>query len=153
MDYEIIDHQDWHTEEDFPNDLQAVHALTHMGMYFQWMAQTQLLHPKVIEQLGNKLTQLQQGQLSGRDILEHSLGRQLLLSFFNDLGKRFSEYYYADEEEGYGQFMSDYYTALRVDLLPSLYHVPNTPESYDAVATQFDLAYIKWRESLKEEQS
>ncbi|AUZ05697.1 MULTISPECIES: hypothetical protein [Vitreoscilla] len=153
MDYELIDHQEWHTEEDFPQDLDAVCALTHMGMYFEWMAQTQLLHPAVIEQLGEKMTQLQQQQLNGRDILEHSLGRQLLLSFFNEFGRRFTEYYYTDDEEGYGQFMSDYYTTLRVDLLPSLYHVDNSRAAYDAVASQFDLAYLKWQASLKEHNS
>lgn len=150
MEFELIDHQDWHTEEDFPSELDPVHALTHMGMYFAWAAERQLLHPAVVEQLGGNLEKLQQQQITGRDIIDNYMGKQLLLSFFNDLGQRFTAFYYADDEEGYGQFLADYVQTLRTDLLPSFYHVDDSQEAYAAIASQFDLAYNRWISSLKE---
>lgn len=149
MEFDIIDHHEWHTEEDFPTDLSSVHALTHMGMYFAWAAERQLLHPAVVEQLGVHLSQLQNGQTTGRDLIEQYMGKQLLLSFFNELGQRFTAFYYADEDEGYGQFLADYVQTLRTDLLPSFYHVSNTPEAYAAIASQFDVAYARWSDSLQ----
>ena len=150
MEFEIIDHEEWHTEEDFPADLTPVHALTHMGMYFEWAAHKQLLHPDLAAQLAPALEKLATRELTGRDIVEQALGKQLLLSFFNDLGQRFSAYYYADDEEGYGQFLSDYVTTLRTDLLPSFYHVDNSQAAYNAIASQFDIAYARWSDSLRD---
>ena len=153
MEFDIIDHQEWHTEEDFPADLTPVHALTHMGMYFEWAAHKKLLHPDVAEQLTKALAQLESREITGRDIVEQALGKQLLLSFFNDIGQRFTAYYYADDEDGYGQFLSDYVTTLRTDLLPSFYHVDNSQAAYDAIASQFDVAYARWSDSLREQLS
>ena len=96
------------------------------------------------------LEKLATRELTGRDIVEQALGKQLLLSFFNELGQRFSAYYYADDDEGYGQFLSDYVNTLRTDLLPSFYHVDNSQAAYDAIASQFDIAYARWSDSLRD---
>lgn len=150
MEFDIIDHQDWHTEEDFPTDLEPTHALTHMGMYLEWASQRQLLHPDVAQQLSDAIAQLPARTITGRDIVEQALGKQLLLSFFNEHGQRFTAFYYADDDEGYGQFLSDYVNTLRTDLLPSFYHVDNSQEAYEAIASQFDVAYARWEDSLRE---
>ena len=150
MEFEIIDHEEWHTEEDFPADLSPVHALTHMGMYFEWAAHKQLLHPDVAAQLAPALEKLATRELTGRDIVEQALGKQLLLSFFNELGQRFSAYYYADDDEGYGQFLSDYANTSRTDLLPSFYHVDNSQAAYDSIASHSHLAYARWSDSLRD---
>ena len=99
--------------------------------------------------LAPALKKLDNREVTGRDIVEQALGKQLLLSFFNDVGQRFTAYYYADDDEGYGQFLSDYVTTLRTDLLPSFYHVDHSQAAYDAIASQFDIAYARWSDSLR----
>ena len=68
---------------------------------------------------------------------------------FNDLGNRFTRFYYADDEEGYGQFMPDYFTALGLQDEDAFYRVADTPENQEKLSRAFQAAFNRWQGSLK----
>ncbi|MGN6901442.1 cell surface protein, partial [Neisseria sp. P0017.S010] len=63
----------------------------------------------------------------------------------------FTEFYYTDEEDGYGAFMEDYVLALDTPSLGGFYHVKNTPETFAKLTPVFQTAFEKWKSSLKVE--
>lgn len=68
---------------------------------------------------------------------------------FTELGQRFTEFYYTDEEDGYGAFMEDYVLALDTPSLGGFYHVKNTPETFAKLTPVFQTAFEKWKSSTE----
>lgn len=147
----MYDHIQFHTEEDFPNDLSPAHAATHIGLYFQWAAAQGLVNPvwQTAPETAADFAAMQEGRFSGAQFVLQHLDGALTPEDFTELGQWFTEYYYDDEEDGYGAFMNDYATALNIADLPSFYHVENTPDNYARVAPVFQTAFERWLASLK----
>ena len=68
---------------------------------------------------------------------------------FNELGNRFTRFYYADEEEGYGAFLTDYFAALGIQNQAQFYRTHDTPENQAKLSATFQAAYAVWLGSLK----
>ncbi|MBP6115904.1 MAG: hypothetical protein KBC57_12760 [Neisseriaceae bacterium] len=148
----IIDCAQWHYEEDFPHNLPQSQASTHIGMFLGWIIMNRLESDVLAEHLAEDLAKVRARTLSGRDFLLNLAEGQFLSDDLSPTGLAFTQAYYQDEaQEGYGQYMVDYYTALNVLKLPSLYHVLDSWHQYDLVAKHIDAAYAAWQQAQTEE--
>ena len=128
----MYDHISFHTE-DQPS-LSDVQAALHMGYYYAW-AVSQNLHSAAAEALP-LFGALRQGEISGAEFVVRQLNGGIDETCFNELGNRFTQYYYADDDEGYGHFMEFYRQTWQ----------PAHQEQLNAV---FQAAFDKWKSSLK----
>ena len=78
------------------------------------------------------------------------MGAELTDEDFNELGNWFSQFYYHDEEDGYGLFMEDYFVALEIDDAAHFYHVADHADNQAKLNPVFQAAFEKWLASLKE---
>ena len=141
------DHTTFHTGRDYPQDLPEENAANHMGFYYQW-AVSQNLHSPEAEALPG-FAGLQNGSVSGRDFILGQLNGGLDTTCFNDLGNRFTQYYYHDEDEGYGNFMRDYFLALNIETEQDFYRTEYTRSNGQILNRVFQTAFEQWQQSLK----
>ena len=142
------DHTSFHADEDdYPADVPERNAAHHMGFYFAW-AVSQNLHSPAAAALP-QFDALQRGTVSGAEYVLEQLNGGLDDTCFNDLGNRFTRFYYADDDEGYGQFMPDYFAALGLQDEDAFYRVADTPENQAKLSRAFQAAFNRWQGSLK----
>lgn len=141
------DHISFHTDADWPAGLPASHAAHHMGFYYAW-AVAQGLHSAAAAQLPD-FEALAEGTISGARFVLAQLKGGLDETCFNDAGNRFTAFYYADEEEGYGRFMEDYVNTLNTPALPSFYHTTDSAANQARLNRVFDAAWAQWQASLR----
>ena len=142
----MYDHISFHLD-DFPKDFQQKNELHHMGFYYAW-AVSQNLHSFEAAQLP-QFKDLQSGKISGAEFIENQLNSGLDETCFNELGNRFTQYYYADDDEGYGFFLADYFVALGIENVSNFYHTENTLSNQTKLNHVFQLAFNTWKGSLK----
>ena len=142
------DHVSFHTENtESPNLPAADQAARHIGFYYAW-AVSQNLHSGAAARVPG-FDSLKNGSLSGAEFVLQALGGGIDETCFNELGNRFTAFYYADEDEGYGRFMEDYFLALNLARADDLYRVADTPENRAALYAAFQAAFGQWQSSLK----
>lgn len=132
------DDTEWHIEDDFPDDLDARAAHTHIGMFLAWAVERNLESELLRATSGPQLDQLRTGVLKGSDVLARCCDSMLTNYQFSDLGNAFAQDYY---EEHY----LDDYVDLSDDSLPSIYHEPDTVEKYVQVRDLLDARFSKWK--------
>ena len=141
----MYDHISFHTE-DQPS-LSDVQAALHMGYYYAW-AVSQNLHSAAAEALPLFGT-LRQGEISGAEFVVRQLNGGIDETCFNELGNRFTQYYYADDDEGYGHFMDDYFVTLGLQTEAEFYRQTWQPTHQEQLNAVFQAAFDKWKSSLK----
>lgn len=133
------DDTEWHTEdEDFPDDLDARAAHTHIGMFLAWAIERNLESELLRATSKPQLEDLRAGKLKGSDILKRCCDSMLTDLQFSDLGNAFAQDYYEDH------YLDDY-VDLSDDDLPSIYHEPDTAEKYAEVRDMLDARFGKWK--------
>jgi len=148
----IIDCAQWHYEEDFPHNLPQSQASTHIGIFLSWIIMNHLESDVLIEHFADDLAKVRAREMTGRDFLLNNIDGQFLSDDLNPLGLAFTQSYYQDDaQEGYGQYMVDYYQVLNVMKLPTLYHVLDGWHQYDLVAQHIDTAYQTWQKTTAEQ--
>ena len=145
----MYDNIRFHLDEDYPDQLPPENAATHIGMYWQWAAQAGLVNP--VLQTAADFAAMTSGKISGQHFLLKHMDGALTADDFTELGQRFTEFYYTDEEDGYGAFMEDYVLALDTPSLGGFYHAKNTPKTFAKLTPVFQTAFEKWKSSLKAE--
>lgn len=141
------DHISFHTDADWPLGLPESHAAHHMGFYYAWAAGRGLCAEAAVRL--PDFERLAAGTLSGAQFVLTRLGGGLDGTCFNDLGRRFTEFYYADDEEGYGRFMEDYVQTLDTPSLASFYHTEDSAANQARLNPVFDAAWTQWQVSLR----
>lgn len=143
----MYDHISFHTEENYPANLPETNAAHHIGYYYAW-AVSQDLHSPEAENLP-QFEALQRGTISGAEFVLNQLKGGIDETCFNDLGNRFTQYYYNDDEEGYGNFLTDYFLALGIEDENGFYHTENTPSIQQRLNPVFQTAFEEWLDSMK----
>lgn len=143
----MYDHIDFHLGEGYPAGLPEYNAAHHIGYYYAW-AVSQNLHSPAAAALPD-FDKLQSGAISGARFVLEQLGGGIDETCFNDLGNRFTRFYYADEEEGYGLFIEDYFTALGIGDEGGFYRTENTAANQNRLNAVFQTGFERWRRSLK----
>ncbi|MDO4641994.1 MAG: hypothetical protein Q4A84_09910 [Neisseria sp.] len=143
----MYDHITFHLNEDYPDNLPEPYAAHHIGYYYAW-AVSQNLHSESAAALPG-FDELRSGAVSGAEFVLAQLGGGIDETCFNELGNRFTRFYYVDEEEGYGLFMEDYFTALGIENESGFYHIENSPEIQSRLNPVFQTGFERWKNSLK----
>lgn len=132
------DDVDWHVGRDFPDDLDAHAARTHIGLFLAW-AVTRGLESEMLQSLyPDTLEDLRCGRLKGSDALAQCCDDKLTTEDFSDTGNSFAKDYY---EENY----LDDYVDLSDDNLPTIYHEPDTQEKLNQISDLLDKRYAEWK--------
>ena len=92
---------------------------------------------------------LRQGEISGAEFVVRQLNGGIDETCFNELGNRFTQYYYADDDEGYGHFMDDYFVTLGLQTEAEFYRQTWQPAHQEQLNAVFQAAFDKWKSSLK----
>ena len=135
------DDASWHYGGDFPEGLPDEAGGTHTGMFVAWALLAGLggdIHlvecPEDIEALkardmtpGAFFLKFCDGKFTDEDLSEE--------------GNAFAQRYFKFEGDG---FLSDY-TNVLPDTLPSLYHAPDSWETYEVLKPVFDRRLNEWR--------
>ncbi|MDO4907699.1 cell surface protein [Neisseria sp.] len=147
----MYDHVQFHTDENYPAGLPPENAATHIGMYWAWAASQRLTNPvwqSAPETAADFATMLE-GGISGAEFLRRHMDGALTRDDFNEFGQRFTDFYYDDEEDGYGAFMEDYVRTMNTPALGSFYHVADNAENRAALEAVFQAAFEAWDASLR----
>jgi len=131
------DDASWHTGGLFPADLPPEAGATHIGMFVAWCA----LHDLAGDIHADALAPLQSRALTpGRWFLQACDGK-FTDDDVNDDGNDFTAAYFEAEDMTY---VADYQDTLALDL-DSLYRVPDTWASYDALAPVIAARFAAWQ--------
>lgn len=135
---------DWHTGGDFPADLNASHARTHIALFLEWAIRRghesdtlRSLHP-------DALHSIRQGRLSGKDLLAQCCDDKLTSDDLSETGNGFAQAYYE------ASYLEDY-VDLSDDDLPTLYHEPYDQKKARDICEKLDARFHQWSKQLDDE--
>lgn len=132
------DDVNWHVGGDFPSDLDASAARTHIGLFLAW-AVTRGLESEMLRLLyPEQMQAVVEGRLAGSEVLRQCCDDKLTNDDFLDLGNAFAQAYY---ESSY----LDDYVDLSDDNLPSIYHESDTPEKLLQIQNLLDKRFQEWK--------
>lgn len=137
------DDASWHYGGDFPDDLPREAGGTHIGMFLSWCLLNGLGGLIHREDFSDFLEQLEARQITpGRHFLS-ACDEKFWDEDLNDEGNAFAQTYDASDN---ARNIADYFDALGDDL-PSLYHVPDSWESYERIAPIISRRFEEWKTS------
>jgi len=139
----IYDRADWHYGGDYPSDLPPQNGGTHIGIFFAWLVSHRLESDRFELEYSTELDAIRARQLSGREFIAKCREGQFDDEELNETGNAFSRDYYDSEE-----YFTDYARIL-VGGLPSLYHVDDTWENYDAMAECLNQRFANWQKKRR----
>lgn len=133
------DDASWHSEGDFPKDLPSEAGATHTGMFLAWAILSGLggsLHTEDFPEDGERL--------KAREITPGAYFLAVCDGKFtdedlNEAGNAFAVGYFDFER---GAYLRDYEDTVGRDL-PSLYHVPDTWDTFDRLKPLLDRRFAE----------
>lgn len=132
----------WHLGDDFPDDLDPGAAVTHVGIFLAWCLENALTDPAAFSSTDREV------MLERRQAPSYFMYRRcdgcLLDVHLSAEGNAFAHEYYSSTDED-PHYIRDYERAMRRLRLESMYHAPDTWESYDRVVAYLDKALASWR--------
>ena len=138
------DDASWHQRGDFPRSLPTAAGATHTGMFVAWALLSGLAGPVHKEVFAEELQQLRARRITpGRYFLSVCNGKFTDMDL-DERGNAFVCNYFDFDS---GDYLQDYEAALCADL-PSLYHVPDTWESFDRLKPVIDSRFLEWTRGL-----
>jgi hypothetical protein len=138
-DIPTLDRVDWHAgSRNFPKELAARNAGTHIGMFLAWCVMRDMLAADLKESLTKPITVLCNRGMTGREFLVKHCDGMLDVDLFTQEAGAFAASYYS------GKYTKDYKRTLALDL-PSEYHVADTWANYERIEPVISEAYQKWK--------
>lgn len=133
-----LDDASWHYGGEFPDDLPDEAGATHIGMFLAWALlaglgaeEDPIFDDEELRALRERTTTPGRFLISACD--EKFVGEEL-----SEEGEEFARGYYEERYTG------DYFDLLAEDL-ESVYHVPDTWETFDRLASLLDRRLAEWR--------
>ena len=134
------DDASWHYGGDFPSDLPIEAGGTHRGMFVAWALLTGLAGEIHLEDLPEGLAALKEKSITPGPFFLRYCDGKFTDEDLDDEGNAFASKYYGEN----GQYISDYSSVFDDDS-PSLYHVQDTWENFDALKPVLDARFAAWR--------
>ncbi len=134
------DDASWHYGGEFPADLADEAGATHIGMFLAWALLTGLgsaEHAGAVEALRSR-------RVTPGQYLLDACDEKLTSDDFNSEGNSFALEYYALDDASSRGFIDDYDEGVG-GAWPTLYHVPDTWATYDALAPLLERRLREWR--------
>ncbi len=140
-----LDRADWHSGGEFPDDLPPEAGGTHIGMFLAWAVLSGLQGEFHDDESADELDALRARRITGREFLFRACDGKFWADDLNAEGNEFAASYYSGPDgAGYGAYIGDYQNALALNL-PNLYHVADTWDNYELIASVIDWRYAEWR--------
>ncbi|MFF2087794.1 hypothetical protein ACFVVM_28785 [Nocardia sp. NPDC058176] len=134
----------WHSDTTSELGLDGDAAATHIGMFYAWAVANNLHSPTMAiwgepgERTRPELAALfNRTKTPGRYLLDHCCG-ELNLSDLNPRGQAFTA-------AAYPQYLRAYGYIPEIARHETIYHAPDTWDTYEAVAPLLDEAWAEWR--------
>ncbi|MGW0252666.1 DUF7832 domain-containing protein [Nocardia goodfellowii] len=127
------DDMSWHYDGDYPDDLDEDAAATHIGMYLAWA----IHHGLASQQHDHGKHDLLQQRITPGDYFRYTNTEHLTDNDFTADGNAFTADYYDSS-----RYLDDYEKLFR--RLPSMYHAPDSWETYSRVQKQISKRYNRW---------
>ncbi|NRR32446.1 hypothetical protein HSX11_19960 [Oxalobacteraceae bacterium] len=137
-----FDDASWHYGNDFPNDLPPEAGATHIGMFVAWCLLNGLAGELHAIEFEDGLRALQSKQYTPGAWFSEYCDSKFTEEDINEEGYAFTASYYEGERP---QYISDYEEILG-NGLASLYHVPDTWDSYSALAPGIAKRFSEWKQ-------
>ncbi len=132
-----IDRADWHYGNEFPKNLPLESSGTHIGMYLNWIIDSELIGQMHIEGNPEAIEKVKAGKMSGRDFFFEYCDGKFWSDDMNELGNEFTEKYYSNK------YFKDYAEILSINV-ESIYHVENSRYNYEKIKAKIDMRFQKW---------
>ncbi len=144
------DDASWHYgADDFAKDLPVEAGATHIAMFAMWAWSNGLAGPLITEDTPEALDALRSRSMTPAELfLQYSDGK-LIDEDLNEEANAFARAYYLDGTDSgrLGEYVTDF-EALSLGL-PSVYHAPNTWETFDNFAPTISRRFEDWRNGQK----
>jgi hypothetical protein len=135
------DDASWHYGGDFPKDLPDEAGATHTGMFLAWALLQGLGGDLHTDEMPEEIENLRQRNVTPGQFFLQQCDGKLTDEDFSDGGNRFVEAYFDFTN---GKYLADYEATVGAEL-PSLYYVPDSWASFDALAPVLDRRLREWR--------
>lgn len=140
------DDADWHTGGNFPTDLSPSAAATHIGMFVGWAVLNGLAGDMHTVDFGAELETLKSRAITPGAWLLDACDAKFTDEDLNCDGNKFALAYYGNENNLHtraGSFLADY--ANTFPDAETLYHIPDSWETFDAIAPVVRSRFDAWR--------
>ncbi len=133
-----IDRVDWHYNDDFPQNLPEENSGTHIGMYLNWIIDSELIGEFHLNESKNGIEKVKLGEITGRDFLFDYCDGKFWDQDINEIGNRFTADYYST-----GKYFDDYSEVLALEI-ESIYHVEDNRKNYELIKQRLSKRFKKW---------
>ncbi len=134
-----IDRADWHYGGNYPPGLPPENAGTHIGIYLAWIIHRGLGSRTVMKHAGPWYQRVLNREATGRELLYAALDEKFFAQLLSPEARAFTQAYYESNE-----YLNDSDGALGGNL-ETLYHVADTWDNYDRMASLLDTRFQEWR--------
>ncbi len=144
------DDASWHSDGDFPVDLQPEAGATHIAMFVVWCWLNGMAGPLHDKEMPKILEKIQARMKTPGMIFISACDEKFMDEDLNEEGNAFAQSYYAADAGTYVMpkgYISDYEG--QFPGVPSLYHVPDTWETYDLLAPVIARRHVGWKNKSK----
>jgi hypothetical protein len=140
----VFDKAKWHFEGDYPDDLDEDQAYVHTGLFVGWVLDAGLYNEQFAQDFAKEVRKFKARKLTGPGVYRAADG-VFADDILTDEGRAFALAYFDFDN---GKYLNDYGRILANDL-PSMYHVPDTWENYNALKPQIDKRYAAWKKKRR----
>lgn len=133
------DRADWHYGGDFPGDLPAESAGTHIGMFLSWAIRRDLVGTFHLQESAEAVAAVRAGRMNGREFLIRMCDDKFWNEDLSDEGNQFAQVYYLE------RYLDDYMECLGTPEVATPYHVENSAENQARIDAVLDERLAAWR--------
>ena len=144
VDTIVFDKAKWHYEGKYPADLDEAQAFVHTGLFLGWIIDAGLYREEFADDFAKEIRRFKARKLTGPRVYRAADG-VFADDMLSEEGLAFAQAYFEFEK---GKYIKDYEKLLSAKL-PSMYHVPDTWETYDALKPQIDKRYAAWQKKSR----
>lgn len=135
------DDASWHYEGDFPEELPPEAGATHIGLFLAWLLIHDHASEELLEDACDQVQAIKARQITGAQLLMNTLDGKFLAQDLDDTGNAFALAYYQGQDDD-SRYFDDY--LLVFDDQETIYHVEDSWESYERLASVIDERFAAW---------
>lgn len=141
---QAFDDERWHSDGEFPADLPATAAATHIGMFLAWCADTGLLAQT--SAVAEHVAALRSREITPGAFALAAFGGAFSADDLTDEGAAFAAVYYGypDEDDVRELAFDIDYVDEFIDDGDTIFHVPDSWSSYDRIAAVLTARFTEW---------
>ena len=147
----IIDSMDWHYRDNYPDNLDKLHAATHIGIFLGWIIENNLESGFLKNILKEDIENFKKRKTTGRQIFLNKCNRVLDDKFIDKKALEFTLGYYLSSREDYCQYIADYNEVFKDYNLNSSYEVEDIWENYYKMFSMIDKRYNYYKNEINKD--